>query len=164
MRQRGLGSHTTHGTRPGLKTILSQTCDKIVCTFQIKYIFLLLYLLSFYPLFFGFLMFWLLSVGPLFPTYSFSYYATNRKVAGSIPDDIIGIFRWRNPSVRTMTLGSTQSLIKMRTRRISWWLMLPVRMADKTYQLPVPSSWNLETLNSWKTLGHSRPLTGLLYL
>jgi len=34
----------------------------------------------------------------------------------------------------------------------------------QTYQLPVPSSWNLETLNSWKTLGHSRPVTGLLYL
>ena len=47
--QRGLGSHIPHGTRPGLKNILSQTCDKIVCTFQIKFIFLLLYLLSLYP-------------------------------------------------------------------------------------------------------------------
>ena len=47
--QRALGSHRPHATRPGLKYILSQTCDKIVCTFQIKFIFFLLYLLSFYP-------------------------------------------------------------------------------------------------------------------
>jgi hypothetical protein len=29
---------------------------------------------------------------------------------------------------------------------------------------PVPLSWNLGTLSSWNTLGHSRPVTGLLYL
>ena len=90
---RGLVSHRPHGTRPGLKTILTQTCDKIVCTFQIKFIFLLLYCYPSIPLPFVFLMFWLLSVGPLFPTYSFSYCATNRKVAGSIPDEVIGILR-----------------------------------------------------------------------
>jgi len=28
----------------------------------------------------------------------------------------------------------------------------------------VPLSWNLGTLNSWNPLGHSRPVTGLLYL
>jgi hypothetical protein len=33
--------------------------------------------------------------------------ATSRKVAGSIPDGVIGIFHWRNPSGRTMALGST---------------------------------------------------------
>ena len=31
--------------------------------------------------------------------------ATSRKVAGSIPDGVIGIFHWHNPSVRTMALG-----------------------------------------------------------
>ena len=72
------------------------------------------------PLPFVFLMFWLLSVGPLFPTYTFSYCATNRNVACSIPDDDIGIFRWHNLSVRTMTLWSTLSLTEMSTRRISW--------------------------------------------
>ena len=36
--------------------------------------------------------------------------ATNRKVAGSIPDGVIGIFHRHNPSDPTMTLGSTQSL------------------------------------------------------
>jgi hypothetical protein len=38
--------------------------------------------------------------------------ATNRKVAGSIPDGVIGIFHWHNPSGRTMALGSTQPLYR----------------------------------------------------
>jgi hypothetical protein len=45
--------------------------------------------------------------------------ATNRKVAGSIPDDVVGIFHWHNPSDRTMALGSTQPLKEMSTRSIS---------------------------------------------
>jgi len=47
-------------------------------------------------------------------------YATNRKVAGSIPDGVIGIFHWHNPSRPTMVLGSTQPQTEMSTRRISW--------------------------------------------
>ena len=46
--------------------------------------------------------------------------APNRKVASSIPDGVIGIFHWHNPSDRTVTLGSTQPLTEMSTRRISW--------------------------------------------
>ena len=45
--------------------------------------------------------------------------ATNRKVAGSIPDGVIGIFHWHNPSHCTMTLGSTQPVTEMITRTIS---------------------------------------------
>jgi hypothetical protein len=33
------------------------------------------------------------------------YCATNRKVAGSIADGVIGIFHWHNPPDRTMALG-----------------------------------------------------------
>jgi hypothetical protein len=33
------------------------------------------------------------------------YYATNRKVAGSIPDGVIGVFHRHNPSYRSMALG-----------------------------------------------------------
>jgi len=40
--------------------------------------------------------------------------ATSGKVAGSIPDGVTGIFRWYNPSGRTMALGSTQALTEMR--------------------------------------------------
>jgi len=46
--------------------------------------------------------------------------ATNRKVAGSIPNSLIGIFHWHNPSGRTIALGLTQPLTEMSTRNISW--------------------------------------------
>ena len=46
--------------------------------------------------------------------------ASNRKVAGSIPDGVIGILHWHNPSDRTMALGSTEPLTEMSTRSISW--------------------------------------------
>ena len=46
--------------------------------------------------------------------------ARSRKVAGSIPDGVIGIFHRHNPRDRTMTLGSTQPLTEMSTRNISW--------------------------------------------
>jgi hypothetical protein len=48
------------------------------------------------------------------------YCATNRKVAGSIPDGVIEIFHWHNPSDRTMDLESTQPVTEMSTRSISW--------------------------------------------
>jgi hypothetical protein len=48
------------------------------------------------------------------------YCATNRKVAGSIADGVIGIFHWHNPSDRTVAMGSTQPLTEMSTRSISW--------------------------------------------
>ena len=41
-------------------------------------------------------------------------------VESSIPDVIIGIFQWHNPSGRTMALGSIQSLTEMSTRNIFW--------------------------------------------
>jgi hypothetical protein len=45
---------------------------------------------------------------------------TNRKVAGSITDGVIGILHWHKPSSRTMALGSTQPLTELSTRNISW--------------------------------------------
>jgi hypothetical protein len=57
---------------------------------------------------------------PLMVAQWLRYCATNRKVAGSIPDGITGIFHWHNPSDRTMALGSTQPLTEMSTRIISW--------------------------------------------
>jgi hypothetical protein len=33
----------------------------------------------------------------------------------------------------------------------------------KPYHLPLPLSWNLGTLTSWNSLGHSRPVRGLLF-
>jgi hypothetical protein len=49
-----------------------------------------------------------------------SFCATNLKVAGSIPDGVIGIFFIDiNPSNRTMAHGSTQPLTEMSTGSIS---------------------------------------------
>jgi hypothetical protein len=49
------------------------------------------------------------------------HWDTNRKVAGSIPDGVIGIFHWRIPSGRTMAVGLTKPLTEMSTGNISWW-------------------------------------------
>ena len=46
--------------------------------------------------------------------------ATSWKVVGSIPDGVIGIFHWHNPSSHNMALGLTQPLTEMSTRNISW--------------------------------------------
>jgi hypothetical protein len=69
------------------------------------------------------------------------------------------IFRWHNPSDRTVTLRSTQPVTEMSTRRISWG-----KCGWQPYHLPVPLSWNLGTLTSWNPLGHSSPVTGQHYL
>jgi len=47
------------------------------------------------------------------------HWATSQKVTGFIPNCVIGIFHWHNPSGCTMALGSTQ-LTEMSTRIISW--------------------------------------------
>jgi len=46
--------------------------------------------------------------------------ATSRKFAGSIPDGVIGIFHWHNPSGCIVALGLTQPLTEMSTSDISW--------------------------------------------
>jgi hypothetical protein len=50
---------------------------------------------------------------------SLRHCATSRKVAGSIPDGIIGVFYWQNPSGRITALGLTDPLTEMSTRHIS---------------------------------------------
>jgi len=50
----------------------------------------------------------------------FRHFATSRKLAGSIPDGVIEIFHWHNPTGRTMALGLAQPLTEMSTRNISW--------------------------------------------
>jgi hypothetical protein len=46
--------------------------------------------------------------------------ATSRKVAGSFPVGVIGIFRLLTPSDHTMALGSTQRLAAMSAKGISY--------------------------------------------
>jgi hypothetical protein len=73
-------------------------------------------------------------------------FATSRKVAGSIPDGVIGIFHWHNPSDRTMALGLTQPLKEMNTRNIFWGYRRPVRRADNLTTFMCRMSWNLNLL------------------
>jgi hypothetical protein len=58
------------------------------------------------------------------------HYDTSRKVAGSIPDEIIGIFNWPNPSSRIRVLGSTQPLTEMSTRILPGSKQRPARKAE----------------------------------
>jgi len=90
--------------------------------------------------------------------------ATSQKAAGSIPDGVIGIFHWRNPSGHTMTLELTQTLTEMSTRSI---------LGDKGGRcigLTILPPSCADCLEIWEpqppgTLrGLSRPVMGLLYL
>jgi hypothetical protein len=60
------------------------------------------------------------------------HYATSRKVAGSIPVEVIGFIKLPNPSSRTMILGSTQPLAEMSTRNLPDGKGRPARKADLT--------------------------------
>jgi len=57
-----------------------------------------------------------------------------------------------------------QPLTEMIIRNISWRKRRPVRRADNFTTFMCRLSWNLGTSNSWKPLGLSMPLLGLLYL
>jgi hypothetical protein len=57
-------------------------------------------------------------------------YATSRKVAGSIPDEVIGFFNSFNPSSRTMATRSTQPLTEMSSRKLPQGKGRVARKAD----------------------------------
>jgi hypothetical protein len=63
--------------------------------------------------------------------------ATRKKVAGSIPDCVTGIFHWHNPSGRTIALGLTQPPIEMNTRNISWRVQAAGAYSWQPYHLHV---------------------------
>jgi hypothetical protein len=93
--------------------------------------------------------------------------STSRKVAGSIPDGITGIFHWYNSSGSTIALGLNQPLTEMITRNISGGgggLWRSVRRADNLTTVMCRLSWNLGASTSWNPQGLPRPVMGLLYL
>jgi len=90
--------------------------------------------------------------------------ATNRKVAGSIPAGVSGIFidiksfqSHYDPGVDSASNRNEYQgyVVGGKSGRC-------VRLT--TYHHPVPLSRNMENLTSWNPLGHSGPVTGLLYL
>ena len=89
---------------------------------------------------------------------------TSRKVAGSIPEGVIGIFHSHNPSGRTVSMGPTQPLTEMNTGNINrrkggrciGLTNLPSLCADclEVWEHQVPG-------NQWTW---NRPVQGLIYL
>jgi len=89
---------------------------------KVKYIYIYIYLFIYLLIYLPNYLFLLLTdtKGATQWRSSLRHCATSRKVVGSIPDGVIGIFHGHNPSSRTMALGSTQPLTEMSTRNISW--------------------------------------------
>jgi hypothetical protein len=67
------------------------------------------------------------------------HYATSRKVAGSIPNEVIGFLNWSNPSSHTMSLGSTQPIREMSTRNLPGSKGRPKRKADNLTAICEPN-------------------------
>jgi hypothetical protein len=92
------------------------------------------------------------------------YCATNRKVAGSIPGGVIGMFHWHNPSDCTMALEVDSASNRNEYQEHFLGVKAAGAKGWQPYHHPVPLSCNLGTLTCWNPLGHSKPVTGLLYL
>jgi hypothetical protein len=82
-----------------------------------------------------------------------------QKVAGSIPDSVIGILHWHKSFWSHYDTGVDPASNKNEYQDY----FLGVNAAWQPYHHPVPLSRNLGTLTSWNPMGHSRPVTGLLY-
>jgi hypothetical protein len=84
--------------------------------------------------------------GSTFP--SLRHCAISRKVEGSIPDGVIEIYHWRNPS------GRTKPLTGKSTRDSSWEERWPLRRADNLATFPCRLSRNSGSLNitAWPSL------------
>jgi hypothetical protein len=96
------------------------------------------------------------------------HYATSRKVAGSIPNEVIGFFNWPNPSSRTMTLGSTQPLTEMSARNLSGGKGRAARGADNLTAICEPivyKMWEPRRLTTlWAFTACYRDSFTILYL
>jgi hypothetical protein len=86
---------------------------------------------------------------------------TSQKVAGSIPDGVIGIFHWHIPSFRTMDLGSTKLLTEISTRNISWGVKAAGAYGWQSYHLNVPVLFKSESLNLLETWEPSQVYAGI---
>jgi hypothetical protein len=67
--------------------------------------------------------------------------------AGSIPDGVIVIFNWHNPSVRTIALWLTQLLTEMSSRNISWGVKAAGALGWQSYHLHVSTVLKSGSLN-----------------
>ena len=94
----------------------------------------------------------------------FRHCDTSRKVAGSIPDGVPGLFHWHNPSGRLVAVESTQPLTEMSTWNISWGQRRPGR---ESVNLPPPCAdclENWEPQSAGTVRACNKPVMGLLYI
>ena len=89
---------------------------------------------------------------------------TSQRVAGPIPNNVFGIFRWHNPSDRALFLGSTQLLTEISTRNISWRVKAAGAWGWQTYDLHVPIVLKSVSLNFLKPPRVVIGLTGIALL
>jgi hypothetical protein len=85
--------------------------------------------------------------------------ATSRKVAGSIPDGVIGFLNSPNPSSRTMALGST--LTEKSTRNLSGGKGRTAQWADNLTSIWRWLSRKCGSLDVSQPYGRSRTVTGI---
>jgi hypothetical protein len=71
------------------------------------------------------------------------HYATSRKVAGSIPDEVTGFFYWPNPSTALCPWRSTQPLTEMSTKYLPGVRGRLARMANKLTTICEPIAWKM---------------------
>jgi hypothetical protein len=90
--------------------------------------------------------------------------STSKKVVGSIPDGIIGLLHWHNPSGRSMILRSTQPVREMSTRNISRVVKAAAAWRWQPYHLNVPLILNSGCLNVLKPSGPLQDCIGIALL
>jgi hypothetical protein len=83
---------------------------------------------------------------------SLRHSTTSWKVAGSIHDEVMGVFNLYNPSSRTMTLGSTQPLTEMSMRNLPGGKGQPARKADNITTICEPIVYKMWDPRRLKTL------------
>jgi hypothetical protein len=79
------------------------------------------------------------------------HYATSRKITGSIPDEVIGIFNWPNPFNRPTALGWTQPLTEMSTRNLpgsNWRSALKAEILNAICEPIVEKMWDPRRLRT----------------
>ena len=90
----------------------------------------------------------------------FRFCATSRKVAGSIPREVIRTFHWLKPSGHTMALGSTQPLTE-----ISQWYFLGCKSGRWLRLTTLSPTWanclEIWGTTSWSPKILSRPVQGM---